>query len=385
MDKKLVVAADLGNSKIVIAAAWKSSDNSLEIIDLIQKQTNDEIKNGVIKNHSSLLLKITEMVKKIEDKNKFKIGKINFAVSPHTLNSVRHNVICEPSNDLTALANTLKNNALNIEVSPQRKTVDAYPMEMNFGANTNGNFLVISVLSSIKEQINKFENNIKTFYQPSRYISVLAEAEMLLSKEQKINGSVFIDFGAGCTSFAAYKNGYPCICGVVPLGGNHVTADIAKRYEIDFDLAEKIKLQIGIASPQFITDKKTFNVNNSLTVNQEELATVIVERETEILNFILQEIESQNIGTLSEGYIISGGASKMRFLPEFISQLLDIQVVAVKPKATAKNLEAEYSLLQSLLESCNDDCLDDNDDKKKRNKSFFGMFDMFNESGEAKL
>jgi cell division protein FtsA len=354
----------------------------------VQEKTNDEIKDGIVKNHSGLLLKINEMVKKIEDRNEFKIGKISFSTSPHTLNSIKHNVSCDPGNDFAILANTLKNNALHIEISPQRKTIDAYPMEMNFGVNTNGNFLIINVLSNVKEQMEKFATSIRTFYQSSHYISVLVEAETFLSKEQKIKGSVFIDFGAGCTSFAAFKNGYPCICGVVPLGGDHVTADIAKYYKIDFDLAEKIKIEIGIAAPQFLIEKKTFNVNKSLVINQKELADVIVERETEILNFILQEMESQMIGTFSEGYVISGGASKMKFLPEFISQLLDTQVVVAKPRAGEENLGTEYTLLQSLLENCSDDCrkvteiskkIDkkNNSDNNKKNSKFLGMLDMF--------
>ena len=58
---------------------------------------------------------------------------------------------------------------------------------------------------------------------------------------QRQNGVLFIDFGAEVTSYAVYKDGLPRLVSVLPIGGKHVTQDIACRFLIDVDVAERLK------------------------------------------------------------------------------------------------------------------------------------------------
>ncbi|MDR3328148.1 MAG: pilus assembly protein PilM [Prevotellaceae bacterium] len=356
MDKKLVVAVDLGNSKIAVAVAHKINE-TLDLIDLVQVPSSNLIKNGVVQNSNNLYLKINDIIEKIATNHKIRIGKFAFAVAPHTLASKSINVECSAGNDLKNAESNLKSKAKNIEIA-NRQIIDVIPIEMSFGVNARGNFLALSLTNSVKELTERATSTLKTSFETERLITPLVEAEMFLSEEQKKNGCALIDFGAGCTSVAVYKDGCLRLCITVPLGGNHITSDIAARYRVDFNTAEQIKTKIGVCSSKFLDTDKAFNINETIDIQQKELSEVICERQSETVNFILQEFENQSITI--ENLVITGGASKLECLPEFLEEAFAKEVnsvnLTIKTNGTEQKVSAENALLISLLKKCDMDC-----------------------------
>ena len=67
----------------------------------------------------------------------------------------------------------------------------------------------------------------------------------MLSRRQKELGVVAIDIGSSATNIAVYEEGALIDAAVVPIGGEHVTSDLALGLRISIDTAERLKLEYG--------------------------------------------------------------------------------------------------------------------------------------------
>ena len=75
----------------------------------------------------------------------------------------------------------------------------------------------------------------------------LASALALLSNEQKELGSLVIDLGGGTADYAVYSDGIIKHTGVLAVGGDHVSNDLAYGLKVPMGRAEQLKLEHGSA------------------------------------------------------------------------------------------------------------------------------------------
>ena len=83
----------------------------------------------------------------------------------------------------------------------------------------------------------------------------LAAAETVLSKRQKELGAVLLDIGGGTASFVVFEDGVPIHAGVLPIGGSHITNDVAIGFRTHVDIADHIKVAYGSCLPADISKK----------------------------------------------------------------------------------------------------------------------------------
>ncbi|MCA9325328.1 cell division protein FtsA, partial [Candidatus Saccharibacteria bacterium] len=80
----------------------------------------------------------------------------------------------------------------------------------------------------------------KAEFQPNNHtVSSLAAAEATLTREQKEAGVVVIDIGAGTTNLIVIEDGEVQYVAVLPVGGMHITNDLAIGLKTDLDVAEQ--------------------------------------------------------------------------------------------------------------------------------------------------
>jgi cell division protein FtsA len=159
----------------------------------------------------------------------------------------------------------------------------------------------------------------------------LASSLALLSNEQKELGSVVIDMGGGTTEFVVYLNGIIKHTGVLALGGDHVSNDLAYGLKVPISRAEQLKIEHGAA----LMDESVKGRNITLTgetgtlrvVNIENLRRIMHLRIEEIFQLVAQDLENAGIHEfLRAGAFLCGGCSRIPQIARLAEQCLGMPV-----------------------------------------------------------
>lgn len=167
--------------------------------------------------------------------------------------------------------------------------------------------------------------------------SPLAAAEIVLTKRQRELGTMLVDIGSGTTSFIVFEEGVPIHAGVLPIGGGHITNDIAIGFRTHVDVAEYLKTLHGSCVSQDLPKREAirladvleehaedFSLERGLLLSEQhlvysrrELAEIIEARQRDIFDLLQKEL--RKIGRsqlLPGGVVLIGGASRLPGLVE---------------------------------------------------------------------
>lgn len=158
----------------------------------------------------------------------------------------------------------------------------------------------------------------------------LASSLALLTNEQKELGALVIDIGGGTTEYVVYSDGVIKHAGVLAVGGDHVSNDLAYGLKVPLGRAEKLKLEHGAA---VVGDSKgqTFDIANELglpvkTVNLEHLRRIMSLRLEEIFQLIGQDLESAGLlDYLRSGIFLCGGGARIPQIADLAQQVFQTQ------------------------------------------------------------
>ena len=172
------------------------------------------------------------------------------------------------------------------------------------------------------------------------YPSVLTASEAILSRRQKELGVVCIDIGASSTSVAVYEEGSLIFSSVVPVGGEHVTSDIALGGRIAIDLAEKLKVEYGdiaFAKREDLADEEIdlskMSRSETSVISRKFLSEIARARYAEIFYMVNTELKRVGRdGMLPEGAVITGGGAKMKNLIDMAKDILRLPAVVGVPE-----------------------------------------------------
>ncbi|MBI2476912.1 cell division protein FtsA, partial [Candidatus Uhrbacteria bacterium] len=117
--------------------------------------------------------------------------------------------------------------------------------------------------------------------------SILATGEAVLSPKQKELGSVVINIGAQTTSVIVYEEGDIISVNVLPLGADHITNDIAIALRSSIEIAEKVKLKYGTASPSHVEKGLKISVSDFGALGDETCTHVFL---TNVIRARVEEI-----------------------------------------------------------------------------------------------
>ncbi len=148
-------------------------------------------------------------------------------------------------------------------------------------------------------------------------------------------GVTVIDMGGGATSFAVFLDGSPVFAGSVPVGGGHVTNDIARGLATPLAHAERLKTLYGSALPSPSDERETIVApqvgeepgDPGNQVPKSFLVSIIAPRVEEILELVRAELEAVGASRIAgRRVVLTGGACQLPGVPELATRLLDKQI-----------------------------------------------------------
>ncbi len=164
--------------------------------------------------------------------------------------------------------------------------------------------------------------------------SVLAAAKSVLTPRQKELGVVLVDIGAGNTQMAVFEEGELLDLAVFPIGGAHISNDIAIGLCTDIDIAERIKIEFGTCLSG--TSKKMSEIKTSeesFSFSQKMLVKIIEARVVEIFEQVQKELKKiSRQGLLPAGVVLTGGGAKLPKIVELAKKELKLPVQIGVPR-----------------------------------------------------
>lgn len=148
-------------------------------------------------------------------------------------------------------------------------------------------------------------------------LSILANSEACLNRNQKELGVVLINIGSSTTSMAVFEEGDIVATHVLPVGSDHVTADIAIGLRVSLETAEAIKIVYGQAEADNLNKKEEINLSEfdekeNENISLKYVAEIIEARMQEIFSLVDKKlIEINRSGLLPAGVILTGGGAKL--------------------------------------------------------------------------
>ncbi len=160
----------------------------------------------------------------------------------------------------------------------------------------------------------------------------LAAGEGVLTHQELDLGVCLVDIGAGTTSVVVYNDGAARHLAVLPVGGNHVTSDIAIGLRTTLDEAEGLKLNYGHTLPEVIDHGEKVEVRqvggdriNALP--RRFLAEIIGPRMKEIFQMAREEVRKSGFdGLLPAGVVVTGGGSRLMGTTDAAQLVFDTSV-----------------------------------------------------------
>jgi len=160
----------------------------------------------------------------------------------------------------------------------------------------------------------------------------LASSLALLTNEQKELGALVIDIGGGTTDYVVYANGVIKYTGVLAIGGDHVSNDLAYGLKVPLSRAEKLKLEHGSALLDGENKGQTVTITNELglpikTINVEHLRQIMSLRLEEIFQLVAQNLEQAGLfNYLRAGVFLCGGCARVPHIAKLAEPILQMPV-----------------------------------------------------------
>ena len=167
-----------------------------------------------------------------------------------------------------------------------------------------------------------------------QYASSLA----VLTEDERQLGVALVDIGGGNSDIVMLTQGAIAYTASIPLGGVHITNDIAVGLRTPHSSAENLKKKFGCAMASLVNPEESIEVEGvggrrERTVMRQHLCEVIEPRAEEVLNYINNEIQKSGLtGMMGSGIVMAGGGCLLDGLTELGEFVFDMPVRKAHPQ-----------------------------------------------------
>lgn len=156
-------------------------------------------------------------------------------------------------------------------------------------------------------------------------VTSLAAAEAVLDRKQKESGVAVLDIGAATANLIVIEDGEVEHIAVIPMGGNHITNDLAIGLRTDLDVAETIKVKYASISKAASGEGSLVAKGEEIRFDKEMMREVIEARVEEILEYVDKEFKKiHRSQKLPGGVVFTGGTAKLPGLVDFAKETLEL-------------------------------------------------------------
>ena len=162
-------------------------------------------------------------------------------------------------------------------------------------------------------------------------LTPFAAARAVLTPDEMDLGTILIDMGGFTTSLAAFRSGRLVGSAVLPIGGQHITNDIAHGLSTTVVHAERLKTLFGTVLGNGHDDRELLAVpllgerglDTVQKIPKHVLTSIILPRLDELMDHVRSQFSDGPLaGALANRIVVTGGASQLHGMREFVNDRL---------------------------------------------------------------
>ena len=351
--ERYIVGLDVGTSKVTAVVGELLDNSTLEIVGLGVAESRG-IRRGVVVNLEAAVESIKKAIDEAELMAGVEIDSVHLGLSgPHIkgFNSRGVIAVAGKNREITrddvrraidaAKAVSLPTGREILHVLPQDFVVDEQdgigaPVGMT-GARLEVNVHIVTGSQSATQNIVACVNRAGVAVAET-VVEQLAASESVLTEDEKELGVALVDIGGGTTDFAVFERGSLWHTGVLPVGGDHFTNDIAVGLRMPIPEAEKLKRRSGCALTAIVPENETMDVasiagRRARTMSRRVLSEILQPRAEEICHLFWDEIRRAGYEkSLNSGIVLTGGGAMLDGMAEIAEQIFDLPVRRSSPE-----------------------------------------------------
>ncbi|RMH38944.1 MAG: cell division protein FtsA [Deltaproteobacteria bacterium] len=349
--EEIVVGLDIGTTKVAAIVGEVNEDGEIDVTGVGTSASNG-LRRGVVIHIDRTIAAIKQAIEEAEHMAGCEITTVYAGISGshiRGLNShgivavkdkeVRDSDVARVNEAAKAVAIPMDREVLH--VLPQQYIVDDQdgirePLGMS-GVRLESKVHIVTASVTSAQNIVKCCNGAG-LNVAEIVLGPLASALAVLEDDERELGVALVDIGGGTTDIAIYVDSAIVHTAVLPLGGNHITNDIAVGLRTPLGAAENIKKAYGCALRDLLGDQTMMEVPTvggraPQTLDREILVRIVQPRVEEIFDHVRRElIRSGYLDSIAAGVVITGGSTSLPGMTEVCEDILEVPARTGAPK-----------------------------------------------------
>jgi cell division protein FtsA len=370
--RNLLVALDIGTSKIVTLVAEITSEDKLNLIGMGSYPSRG-LKKGVVVNIESTVNAIQRSLEEAELMADAKIREVIAGIAGSHIKSFNsHGMVAIKDKEVqqydidrvieTARAVNIPMEQQVLHILEQEFVIDGQggvrqPLGMS-GMRLEVKVHIVTGAVSAAQNIMKCVRRCGLEVR-DLMLQPLASADAVLLDDERDLGVCLVDIGGGTTDIAVFTDGAIKHTSVIPIAGDQITNDIAMALRTPTKDAEELKIAQGVALRQLASSTEMIEVpgvgeRGPRELSRQTLAEVIEPRVEELYSLIQRELRSSGLEELlSSGIVVTGGSAQMKGMVELGEEVFHMPVRVGLPQYSGALAEVvrnpRYSTGMGLL------------------------------------
>ncbi len=345
--RDVIAGLDVGTTKICCVIAEWSPTGTLDIVG-VGTSPSRGMRKGVVVNIDATVEAIKQAVGEAEAMAQTELTQVITGVGGGHVRGINSRGVVGVSGKHREVSQADVERALEaaraIELPPDREVIHVLPQTFvvddqdgvkeplgMFGARLEVEVHVVTGATTSVRNVVRSVNRAGLQVQDI-VLQPLASAEAAVSAEEKDLGVLLIDLGGGTTDVALFRDGGVWYTSILPLGGDHISNDIAVGLRTPTADAEELKKRHGCALTALVREDETIDVpsvggRKARQLSRHLLAEIIQPRVEEIFTLIARDLSRAGLEDVAAaGVVVTGGTSMMRGVPELAEQVFDVPV-----------------------------------------------------------
>ena len=344
-NNEIIIALDIGTSKVLCLVADYDDEDNLRIIGVGQDECTG-LNKGVVSEINSTVASIKRAKDKAANMSGNKIESVITGIAGDHIKSYNGNAEVNILNDEVTIDDKEKviDMAADMDIPPDQEILHIIPQYFSIdgqmgirepvgmaGKRLAVNIHLITCSSTAKKNLNKCIEN--SLIDADEYVlQPVASSYSVLTEEERTLGVCLVDIGGGTTDIAIFTDGNIKHTAVVPIAGQNITKDIGIGLRTSLVAAESIKIEHATlvnTNENFEVDKMirvpSISDKPDTEVGHSVLNHIVSARVDEILNEISKQIQASGyLSNIRAGIVFTGGGSKLNGLDDYAQDKLGI-------------------------------------------------------------